>query len=145
MLSSARVDVLRFAARCASAERAADPTRPTFVAEMALRPNKAPRIELPMDTRGLHLLLRELALFALAALFGAADLVLELQQLRLPALAQLGHRGVALLARREREARAEIALGLAGLRGRLERVAATTRWRAPSRRDAPAGSCAQAA
>ena len=76
-----------------------------------------------MDNGRLHLLLRELALLALAALFGAADLVLELLQLHLPALAQLGHRGVALFACREREARAEVAFDLVRLRGRLERVA----------------------
>ena len=78
--------------------------------------------------------------FALAPLFGAADLVLELLQLRLPALAQLGHRGVALLARGESEPRAEIALGFAGFRGHLERIAAQHDWRAPSRRDETAGS-----
>ena len=77
MLSSAR------ATSCDSrpmrvAERAAVPTRPTLVAEMALRPSNAPRIELPMLNRGLHLLLRELALLALAPIFGAADLVLQL-------------------------------------------------------------------
>ena len=121
------------------------PTRPTLVAEIALRPSNAPRIELPMDTAVCMRCWRELALFALAAFFGAADLILQLQQLRLPALAQLGDRGIALLARGEREARAEIAFGLAGLRGGLERVAPQNSWRARFRTDAPAGPCAHAA
>ena len=61
------------------AERAADPTRPTLVAEIALRPSSAPRIELPDGHRGLHLLLRELRLLARMPVFGTPDLVGELQ------------------------------------------------------------------
>ena len=103
-------DILRFVAHARRrARRAADAIevgrRERLAAEQRTENRAAD------GDRGLHLLLRELALLALAALIGAADLVLELLQLRLPAIAQLGDRGVALLARREREPRAEVAFG----------------------------------
>ena len=126
------------------AERAAVPTRPTFVAEMALRPSKAPRIELPMDTAVCIFcceswLCSRSRRSSARRIWSCSCCSLTCQRLRSSATAA-SRFSRAASARRARKSPSDSPAFEAALNASHH----SRRWRAPSHRDAPAGSCAQA-
>ncbi len=94
-----------------------------LVADRALRPMKAPRIDAPIEMAVCNFCWESLGLLAGDAFLGATFAVVEGLQFGGVLAAQLFHGGVAAFAGGEGEAGAEVAFGFAGGGGGFQRVA----------------------